>query len=221
MGLSYKKTKHIPGGMPSEKVQTSFIREIRLLAEKATASNGKIVLLSCDPTHPVHNSIPGYLWQERGKENTLTLKANTGRRRLTVVGAVNLADNDIVPLVTESNADRYLMEAFLSEVKKAYPRAEKIVILLDNAAYQKSYELQKYAKNMGIVLKYLPPYCPNLSLIERVWKFFKKEVLKNAYQETFEKFFEAVCAFFEKWDEYEEKLKSLLTLNFEIMRTRN
>lgn len=221
MGLSYKKTKHIPGGMPSEQVQEDFVKEIRSLVAKAISSNGKIVVLSCDPTHPVHNSIPGYLWQERGKENTQTLKANTGRRRLTVVGAVNLSDRDIVPLVTESNADRYLIEAFFLEVRKTYPNAKEIVIILDNAAYQRNYEVQAYAKDLGITLKYLPPYTPNLSLIERVWKFFKKEVLRDQYQETFEKFFDAVCAFFEKWDEYEEQLKSLLTLNFEIMKARN
>lgn len=221
MRLSYKKTKHIPGGMPSEQVQGSFIKEILSLVEKASISNGKLVVLSCDPTHPVHNSIPGYLWQERGKENTQTLKANTGRRRLTVVGAINLSDRDIVPLVTESNADRYLIEAFFLEVKKAYPNAREIVIILDNAAYQRSYEVQEYAKELGITLKYLPPYTPNLSLIERVWKFFKKEVLRDYYHDTFEKFFDAVCAFFERWDEYEEQLKSLLTLNFEIMKARN
>ena len=221
MRLSYKKTKHIPGGMPSEQVQEAFIKEIRSLVSKATASNGKIVVLSCDPTHPVHNSIPGYLWQEQGKENTQTLKANTGRRRITVVGAVNLSDRNAVAFVTESNADRYLIEVFFMEVKKAYPNAKEIIIILDNAAYQRNYEVQEYAKSLGITLKYLPPYTPNLSLIERVWKFFKKEVLRDHYQETFEKFFEAVCAFFEKWDEYEEQLKSLLTLNFEIMKARN
>ena len=36
-------------------------------------------------------------------------------------------------------------------------------------------------KDSKIELLYLPPYAPNLNLIERVWKFFKKKVLANAY----------------------------------------
>lgn len=135
--------------MPGKQEQENFIKGILSLVKKATGSKGDSVILSCDPTHPVHNSIPGYLWQEKGKGNTQTLRANTGRRRPTVVGAINLSDRNIVPLVTESNADRYLMEAFFLEVKKAYSSAKEIVIILDNAAYQRNYEVQEYAKSLG------------------------------------------------------------------------
>ncbi len=217
MGLSYKKTKHRPGGMPEKEIQESFVKKIEDIVEKAKQSNMKEIVLSMDPTHPIHNSIPGYLWQEKGKDKTQILSANTGRRRLTVVGAINLVNQDIVPFVTESNADRYLVEVFLSEVRKKYADAEKITIILDNAAYQKSYEVQAYAQKLGISLLFLPPYTPNLSLIERVWKFFKKKVLRNQYYTTFQKFLSAVCEFFEKWDEYRDELKNLLTLRFEIM----
>ena len=113
-------------------------------------------------------------------------------------------NQDIVPLVTESNADTALVAVFLLEVKKKYAKAEKITIILDNAAYQKSYETQEYAKSLNIDLLYLPPYTPNLSLIERVWKFFKKKVLRDHYYPTFNEFFEAICEFFVKWDEYAE-----------------
>jgi len=217
MGLSYKKTKHRPGGMPEKEIQRSFARKIQRAVEEAKKSKRKEVILSMDPTHPIYNSIPGYRWQEKGKDKTQILSANTGRRRLTVVGAVNLVDRDIVPFVTESNADRFLMEVFLTEVKKKYPNARKITIVLDNASYQRSFEVKSFAKKLGIYLLYLPPYTPNLSLIERVWKFFKKKVLRNHYYATFQEFLSAVCEFFEKWDEYRDEMRSLLTLEFEIM----
>lgn len=217
MGLSYKKTKHRPGGMPEKEVQENFAKKIEAIVERCGRSDRKEVVLSMDPTHPIYNSVPGYCWQEKGKDKTRILSANTGRRRLTVVGAVNLVDRDIVPFVTESNADRHLTQVFLSEVRKKYPEAERITVVLDNAAYQRSAEVAAHAEKLGIRLLFLPPYTPNLSLIERVWKFFKKKVLRNRYYETFEKFFEAVCEFFEKWDEYSNELKSLLTLRFEIL----
>ena len=217
MGLSYKKTKHVPGKIPSKTTQEIFIEKIINLVEKAQRSSGKYAVLSCDPTHPIYNSVPGYRWQEKGKEGTQILKANTGRRRLTIMGAINLVDRDIIPFVTESNANRELTKIFLKEVKKKYSKAQVITIILDNATYQKSYEVQEYAKDLGIELLYLPPYAPNLSIVERVWKFFKKKTLQNKYYETFEEFFTAVCTFFENWRNYEKELESLLTLNFEIL----
>ncbi|CAD7840527.1 MAG: Mobile element protein, partial [Olavius algarvensis Gamma 1 endosymbiont] len=33
-------------------------------------------------------------------------------------------------------------------------------------------------------LVFLPSYAPNLNLIERFWKFFKKKTLYNQYFET-------------------------------------
>jgi len=203
--------------MPEKAVQERCVGRILAMAEEARVSDGKHVVLSLDPTHPIHNSIPGYRWQEKGAAQTQRLSANTGRRRVTIVGAVNLVDHDIVPFVTESNADRELMKVFLEEVRKKYPQAEKITVILDNAAYQKSYEVQEYARSLGITLFYLPPYTPNLSLIERVWKFFKKNVLRNRYHATFEDFFKAICEFFAKWNDYSCEMDSLLTLKFEIM----
>jgi transposase len=217
MGLSFKKTKHVPGGMPERSVQEDFAKKIIIAVEEARASKEKHIVLSADPTHPIHNSIPGYRWQEKGKKKTQTLPANTGRRRVTVVGAVNLVNQDMVPFITESNADVALMAVFLLEVKKKYSKAEKITIILDNAAYQKSYETQEHARSLNIDLLYLPPYTPNLSLIERVWKFFKKKVLRNHYYATFNEFFGAICEFFVKWDEYADEMRRLLTLKFEIM----
>ncbi len=43
-------------------------------------------------------------------------------------------------------------------------------LVLDNARYQKCAVVQELAEKLGIVLEYIPPYSPNLNLIERIWK---------------------------------------------------
>ena len=58
---------------------------------------------------------------------------------------------------------------------------------------------------------------PNLNLIERLWKFFKKKVLANRYYESFLEFYQESFAFFENLSEYEDELDSLLTLKFQII----
>jgi len=65
-------------------------------------------------------------------------------------------------------------------------------------------------------LIFLPPDSPNLNLIERYWKFFKKKVLNNRYCETFEEFKPACRRFFRKRKNYLPELQMLLTENFHI-----
>lgn len=183
----------------------------------AGESNNDEVVLSFDPMHQIHNNENGYLWQERGKAGTKQVLSNTGRRRLNILGAIDLISLEIIPLVTEENCNKETIKISLKEVKKAYPHSTKITIFLDNAKYQRNYEVQEYAQELGILLEFMPPYSPNLCLIERLWKYFKKRVMKNVYYESFTAFYEAVCAFFRNWDKESDELRSLFSLNFEII----
>lgn len=183
----------------------------------ARNSNGKKVVLNFDPMHQIHNNENGYLWQIRGKAGTKKVPSNTGRRRLNILGAIDMVSLDIVPFITEENCNKETIQVFLSEVRKKYPDAQEITIFLDNARYQRNYAVQEYAKKLGIILEYMPPYSPNLCLIERLWKFFKKKVVNNTYYETFDEFYKTVCNFFQNWGSYHDELKSLLTLKFEII----
>ena len=76
-----------------------------------------------------------------------------------------------------------------------YPAAKKITVILDNARYYRSKVVAEYLQNSRIELMFLPPYSPNLNLIERFWKFFKKQVLYNQYYGTFRQF-KSACEFF-------------------------
>ncbi len=200
-------------------MQEEFVEKMLEEVEKAKTSNGNLVVLNFDPMHQIHNNENGYTWQKKGKEGTRQVRSNTGRRRLNILGAINMINLDIVPFLTETNCNKETIKVFLNEVKKTYPKAEEIKIFLDNAGYQRNYEVQDYAKELGITLEFMPPYSPNLCLIERLWKFFKKKVMKNTYYESFSEFFDFVCNFFsvENWDKMKPELETLLTLNFEII----
>ena len=75
------------------------------------------------------------------------------------------------------------------------------------------------ARNLGIVLAYLPPYLPNLNPIVRPWKFFKKKVLYNQYDETKAEFDEACAKFFRYIRKYKDELSTFLTDNFQVIGT--
>ena len=64
--------------------------------------------------------------------------------------------------------------------------------------------------NQRIVILFLPPYSPNLTLIERLWKLYKKEILYNTYYVSFEEFRKSTSAFFETISDRKEELATLL-----------
>jgi transposase len=54
-------------------------------------------------------------------------------------------------------------------------------VVLDNASYQRAYAVCTLAKQLDIQLLFLPPYSPNLNLIERYSKFLRKKVTRNLF----------------------------------------
>lgn len=66
------------------------------------------------------------------------------------------------------------------------------ILVLDGAGWHKSKELQ-VPENVEIV--YLPPYCPELNPVERLWLYIKQNILRNKIYETIEDLEEAVCSF--------------------------
>jgi transposase len=176
------------------------------------------VVLFLDPVHQIHNNENDYAWQLKGKAGTKTVLANTGRRRLNIIGALNPLALRATTLLAEGSCDREMMKVFFRHIRSDYPDAPTITVFLDNATYNRAYDVQKAAEDLKITLVYLPPYAPNLNLIERLWKFFKKKVMKNTYYPTYEAFYAAVTDFFKNFQKYEKELASLITFNFEIIR---
>jgi len=97
------------------------------------------------------------------------------------------------------------------------PGAARIHIICDNARYYHAQLVKDYLANSRIELVFLPPYAPNLNLIERFWKFFKKTILYERYYETFCQFKTACDNFFAGLDQHHASLRPLLTDRFQII----
>jgi transposase len=185
---------------------------------RCACNDPKEVLLYLDPMHQIHNNENDYAWQPIGLEGTKKVPANTGRKRLNIIGAINPVSFEPTIILTEENCCAEVIEAFLEEVKKQYTGATAICIILDNARYQRSYVVQQKAKELNIELLYLPPYSPNLNLIERLWRYFKSKVMKNKYYATYTCFESAVETFFRTFKDRITDMKSLLNFKFGIIK---
>lgn len=91
-----------------------------------------------------------------------------------------------------------------------------VTIVLDNARYQHCKMVMALATQLKIELLFLPPYSPNLNLIERVWKLTKKKCLNSKYYADFSLFQAAISDFLDSIStEHAEETNALLTLNFQ------
>ena len=209
LDFSYKKPTHVPGKQDPAQ-QQAFIEEYAYI--KADKGENDPVYFA-DATHPQHNSIPSYGWIKKGKEKEL--KANCGRQRLNINGAIDIETLEPVTGFYETINAQAAFDLF-RKIEARHPDAETIYIIVDNARYYRSRWLKQKLKGTKIKLIFLPPYSPNLNLIERYWKFFKKTVLNNRYYETFEEFKRACESFFRKRKKYLPELQTLLTENFHL-----
>lgn len=150
----------------------------------------------------------------------LFIASPSGRKRFNVLGLINAVTHEIITVTNEtyinSNTVCQLLTK-ISELKLKIP----ITIVLDNAKYQKCYLVQNFAEMLEIELLYLPSYSPNLNLIERLWKYVKKECLYSKYYSSFDKFKYAIEKCIDSANtniEEKNKLKSLMTWKFQSFK---
>ncbi len=102
IGFSYKKPKPIPV-KANKQAQEAFIEKYNEL--KANKSHQDHIYFM-DGVHPLHNSQSVFGWIKKGKEQVL--KTNTGRMRVNINGAYDIAEHKVIIRDDESiNSQHY------------------------------------------------------------------------------------------------------------------
>lgn len=211
-GFRYKKPHAVPAKLDEAK-QQKFVRHYRRLKAKA-AKKGEPIFFA-DSVHPQHQTQLMYGWIRIGERKAVPM---TGRQyRVNIMGAICLNGHKVVYDDAEKiDADSII--GFLIKVRKNYPAALLIHVILDNAGYHRSKEVVKFCKKNRIKLHYLPPYSPNLNPIERLWKVMHEHVNYNRYYEKFADFYEATLSFFRNIKKHNKILRSRITDNFHMLK---
>lgn len=211
-GFSYKKPHAVPAKANKEQ-QAKFIEYYNELKEKA---GNKEPIYFVDSIHPQHQTHLTYGWILKGEQKLIP---TTGRqRRLNFVGGICLNGHRIVYQQAEK-VDADSIAGFLAHLRKSNPGEYRIHIILDNAGYHCDKLVKEFAQNLAIELHYLPPYSPNLNLIERLWKIMHEMVSYNKYYESFSDVTEATLNFFKNIGRHKKLLKSRITDNFQILHS--
>ena len=162
--------------------QEAYLKET-LQPRLEEAKVGKRAVFFVDAAHFVLAPFLGLLWSVA----RIFIKAPSGRQRFNVLGALNAITHELISVtndtyITSTEVCQLLNK--LVELNLTIP----ITLFLDNARYQKCVLVIETAKRLNIELCFLPTYSPNLNLIERMWRFVKKECLYSVYYPSFAPF---------------------------------
>lgn len=212
LGFVYKQTTLIPGKL-DERVQAQFKRDYENL--KAKLPEDEVILFG-DGVHPSHNVHATKAWVKKGQQKRIP--TNTGRKRLNINGVLNIEKMEAVVHFAATLNATTTMELF-DKIQGTYPDKKKIHLVVDNARYYKNRELQAYLRKRKCRIKihWLPPYSPNLNLIERLWHFLKKYIIGAKRRQTFKEFEADIRDFFEHFKDYEAKLRQFIGTELHLL----
>lgn len=212
-GGGYRKVCGIPAKADIEKQR--IFKEEQLEPRLQEAKENKRTVFFMDAAHFVLGAFLGYLWSL----SRVFVSTPSGRQRFNVLGALNAVTKELLTVTNNT----YITSIQVCELLRVIVESTTgpITIVLDNAKYQRCKLVMDLAAELGVELLFLPPYSPNLNLIERVWKFVKKTCLNSTYYPDFSTFKQAISTLIDTMHvTHENALQSLLTLNFQIFNEK-
>ena len=211
LGFSYKKNRLVPSQADPE-AQRHFVQWF----EKTRAALGpEDRLYFSDGVHLKHNAEAGYAWSLIGEPHLIP--TNSGRQRYNILGAYCTQTHEHLFILTEDNLNQETMIELLWRLRAKHPGCGEIYVVLDNVSYNRAIRVAATSLLYQITLKFLPPYSPNLNLIERLWKLMREKFCQDKYRATFAQFRTELETFFANLDQYRSQLVTLLTEKFELI----
>jgi len=110
------------------------------------------------------------MWQKKGEREEIP---STASLNLTVLGF--MSKNSFYSFTVEGAATSYVVIECFNEFREMH-NSKRVVVVLDNASTHRSHafsDMIEEWKDYGIELYFIPPYSPELNIIERLWKEIK------------------------------------------------
>jgi transposase len=117
------------------------------------------------------------MWARKGQQPCVPAPGQNEKR--VVYGGVDYATGRITYTIAATKSGAHFL-VFLSALVAAYA-GRKIRLVCDNGRFHTTKAVQQWldTHQEQVVVYWLPPYCPSLNLIERLWGHLKRTVLAN------------------------------------------
>ncbi len=177
------------------------------------AANNLVRVYFCDGVHLIYGYEGGKYWCKK----RVCVKSAYGRKRVNCLGFLDAVSHKVETVMNDTYLNADSVCEGLRKLRQNSPN-ERIYVILDNAAYQRCKKVKECAAKLNINLVFLPPYSPNLNLIECLWKFLRRKVLANKYYNSFRCFYDIIQDFLTNaYVSFTSSLITLLAFNFECL----
>jgi transposase len=212
LGFVHRKPAALSSRMDPQQ-QRRFIASYESLLNHLPADE---MVMFADAVHPVHGARPVGCWVR--PDAAVAVEQTTGRDHLNIHGAIDLESGQTQMLLVDSvNAES--TTALLAAIERQFPLMRCIHVFGDNARCHHAKLVRQWLCRPGcrIRLHFVPPYCPHLNPIERLWGQMHKALTHNRCSATLRAFQTEVLTFLRhtvprQWD----VLRDAVTDNFRI-----
>lgn len=120
-----------------------------------------------------------HTWFPKGQQKLIPTYGK--HRGVKLLGTLDYETGDIF-CMEEECYDAQVFLSFLEKVVERYA-GQKIVMILDNARIHHAKLIQPFLQKHAdrLQLMFLPPYSPQLNLVEGLWGWLKKSVICNVF----------------------------------------
>jgi transposase len=218
LGCSFHKASAFLFKADQQK-QKEFVADYE--QDKKKTGSGGLRRYFIDGVHPLYGlEVVFYCWLLAGQR--FEVGVGGGRKRLNILGAYCPDDQEYLDRrYTDKNLNAQSVIELFTLMMARHPQTKHFRIYLDNARYQHATMLKEWIaqtqKDSGVTfdLRHLPAYSPNLNLIERLWKFLRKEALQR-WHPSFEDMQRAVADVLDNLPRYRKQLETLMSERFHL-----
>ncbi|WP_244411282.1 IS630 family transposase [Parageobacillus thermoglucosidasius] len=143
-------------------------------------------------------------WSVKGRQKQIPTYGH--HATVSLLGGVNIETGEFHCMET-NQCDAQAFLQFLQYTLDQYPD-KHVVMVLDNAKIHRAKILQPFLHEHEerLTLIFLPPYSPNLNLVERIWGWLKESVIANRFHANRKELRESIVSFLEHLTQFPEKV---------------
>ena len=181
-GFSVHRPKHTLKGKRDEAAYQKAKARLRRLKKRAVAESPDEVLIFQDEVEIHRLPALARVWARVGTQPEVPTPGTNEKQ--VVYGGIDYATGTLTYTVAATKSGVNFL-AFLVALVAAYA-GKKVRLVCDNGRFHTTKAVQAWlaANKDKIEVFWLPPYCPSLNLIERLWGHLKRTVLANVLFET-------------------------------------
>src|SRR6266571_2146291 len=181
-GFSVHRPKHTMKGKRDEAAYQKAKSQLRRLKKKALAKDAPEALVFQDEVEIHKHPALARMWAPVGAQPEVPAPGKNEKK--VVYGGVDYATGKTTTMIADTKSGTNFLRSLIALVNAYAGRKTRLVC--DNGRFHHTKAVQAWlqANQDRIEVFWLPPYCPSLNLIERLWGHLKRTVLANVLYET-------------------------------------